>query len=157
MPCYHPIEGWKSRVPTANGKFGITFKRELSNGQVMTVSCGSCIGCRLERSRQWALRCVHEASLHTENCFITLTYSPQFLPDGQTLVKSDFQKFMKRLRKRFPERRIRDYTLVHIGQFDDETTEITSFDVPRSLGLGVEFLRADDDTDVPELALVKES
>lgn len=66
----------------------------------LSLPCGQCVGCRLERSRQWAMRCVHEASLHADNAFITLTYDDSSLPVGGTLVYSHFQKFMKRLRKR---------------------------------------------------------
>lgn len=65
------------------------------------IPCGQCIGCRLERSRQWAIRCMHEASLHDDNCFITLTYADEHLPPGGTLRPRDFQLFMKRLRKKF--------------------------------------------------------
>jgi hypothetical protein len=67
----------------------------------VSIPCGQCIGCRLERSRQWAVRCVHEASLHERNCFITLTYDPDHLPENGTLVMEHFQLFMKRLRKEF--------------------------------------------------------
>jgi hypothetical protein len=63
------------------------------------LPCGQCIGCRLERSRQWAVRCLHEASLHESNAFITLTYDDANCPDGGTLRYRDFQLFMKRLRK----------------------------------------------------------
>ena len=66
----------------------------------LELPCGQCIGCRLERSRQWAMRCLHEASLHENNAFITLTYDDSNLPRGGSLDYSDFQKFMKRLRKR---------------------------------------------------------
>ena len=45
----------------------------------LEIPCGQCIGCKLERSRQWAMRCVHEALLHEENSFITLTYAPEAL------------------------------------------------------------------------------
>ena len=69
------------------------------NEPAVYVPCGRCIGCRLEFSRQWAVRSVHESKLHKNNTFITLTYSDENLPKGGTLVKSDFQKFMKRLRK----------------------------------------------------------
>lgn len=48
----------------------------------------------------WALRCVHESKLHEAKCFITLTYDDKHLPEGNTLVKSDLQKFFKRLRKK---------------------------------------------------------
>lgn len=67
----------------------------------LNLPCGRCIGCRLERSRQWAVRCVHEASLYERNCFITLTYAPEHLPADGSLNKSHFQKFMKRLRKKY--------------------------------------------------------
>lgn len=67
----------------------------------LQLPCGQCVGCRLERSRQWAMRCVHEASLWPANCFVTLTYSDEHLPIDRSLDYDDFQKFMKRLRKRF--------------------------------------------------------
>lgn len=67
----------------------------------VTVPCGRCIGCRLAKSRQWAVRCVHEASLYNNNCFITLTYSEKYLPKDGSLDKRAFVLFMKRLRKKF--------------------------------------------------------
>lgn len=80
------------------------------------LPCGQCIGCRLERSRQWAIRCVHEASLQPDNnSFITLTYSPEHLPTGGTLVLDHFQKFMKRLRGEFAHR-IRFF---HCGEYGE--------------------------------------
>ncbi|WNK13943.1 MAG: replication initiator protein [Microvirus sp.] len=60
------------------------------------VKCGQCHGCRLERSRVWAARCVHEAQMHDDNSFITLTYKDA----PASLRYVDFQLFMKRLRKR---------------------------------------------------------
>jgi len=78
------------------------FNRKDSPTQVpLTIPCGKCIGCRLERSRQWAVRCIHEAQLWPNNCFITLTYAPEHLPPNGTLVLAHFQKFMKRLRKKY--------------------------------------------------------
>lgn len=67
----------------------------------LRLACGRCVGCRLERARQWAVRCVHEASMHEHCSFITLTYAPEFLPDFGSLRYSDFQGFIKRLRQRF--------------------------------------------------------
>ena len=112
MPCYSPLKGF---VNKENG--GITFKRSNIAGAEMEVACGQCLGCRLDRSRMWAMRIVHEASLYDDNCFITLTYSPEHLPYGGTLVKEHFQKFMKRLRKRFAPRKIRYY---HCGEYGDQ-------------------------------------
>lgn len=59
---------------------------------------------------------MHEASLHQKNCFITLTYNEENLPPGKTLVKSDFQKFMKRFRKCFGGTSIRYYMCGEYGE-----------------------------------------
>ena len=67
----------------------------------VTVPCGQCVGCRLEYSRQWAVRCHHEASLHANNTFTTLTYNKESLPDDGSLSLRHLQLFMKRLRKKF--------------------------------------------------------
>lgn len=106
MPCYTPLTGWRSRRPNSNGKYPITFiKSEGYADKELTVPCRKCVGCKLEYSRQWALRCVHEASLHNDNCFLTLTYDDDNLPTiftgESTLVKRDLQLFMKRLRKKY--------------------------------------------------------
>ncbi len=72
----------------------------------MEVACGQCLGCRLDRSRVWAMRITHEASLHKHthgNSFITLTYDNAHLPDNWSLDKTHYQKFMKRLRKTVPQ------------------------------------------------------
>lgn len=63
--------------------------------KTLDLPCGQCVGCRLERSRQWAVRCVHEAQMHESSVFVTLTYETT----GYSLVYRDFQLFMKRLRK----------------------------------------------------------
>nr|QJB19295.1 MAG: replication initiator protein [Microvirus sp.] len=96
MPCYHPMPA--VRMVDGSVKFVSRNKKGVEGD--LSLPCGQCVGCRLERSRQWAMRCVHEASLHADNAFITLTYDDSSLPVGGTLVYPDFQKFMKRLRKR---------------------------------------------------------
>lgn len=46
-----------------------------------------------------------EASLWEHNCFVTLTYDQEHLPDDGFLVPSDLQKFLKRLRRAIADRR----------------------------------------------------
>ncbi len=116
MACFSPLKGYRSRTPGKFGGFGIVFKRSLSNGVPMEVGCGQCIGCRLDRSREWAIRCVHEAQLYSENCFLTLTYSDEFLPADCSLDKRHFQRFMKRLRRRFDGQRIRYFYCGEYGE-----------------------------------------
>ena len=63
------------------------------------LPCGRCIGCRLKYSQMWAIRCVHEASMHDANCVVTLTYDAKHLPANGSLFYADFQGFLKRLRQ----------------------------------------------------------
>lgn len=112
MPCYHPQPA--VRMSDGTVKFVSASRRGVSD--YLTLPCGQCIGCRLERSRQWAMRCLHEASMHDDNSFVTLTYDDAHLPPGGTLVYDDFQRFMKRLRKRFQSQTIRFYVGGEYGE-----------------------------------------
>lgn len=117
MPCFHPLHGFKSRTLNASGKRSITFNPSQGYRDLpVSVPCGQCIGCRLERSRQWAIRCVHEAQLHEENSFITLTYDNENLPPDKSLHVDHFQKFMKRLRKRFGP----NIRFFHCGEYGEK-------------------------------------
>lgn len=90
-----------------------TYSKEFATFQ---LPCGKCLECRLEYARQWAVRCVHEAKMHPENSFITLTYDDQHL-ESPKLIYSDFQKFMKRLRRAFPNQQIGCFVT---GEYGDE-------------------------------------
>lgn len=76
------------------------------------IPCGQCGECRLAYRRSWALRCMHEAQATTDNYFLTLTYDDLHVPISDTMDvesgefelstrKSDFQSFMKNLRRHF--------------------------------------------------------
>lgn len=92
MPCFRPL---RAHQATDGRVFFVESQRNQAIRN-LELACGQCIGCRLERSRRWAVRCVHEATLHEWNCFVTFTY--QTAPPS--LVYDDFQRFMKRLRKK---------------------------------------------------------
>ena len=124
MPCFHPMHGYKS---PGTGKW-ISYKSTNNfNLEPLTVPCGKCTGCRTEYSRQWAMRIKHEASLWgKKNSFVTLTYDDENLPrkgNSTTLIKKDFQDFMKRLREPnqeldwTPPTPIRYY---HCGEYGDQ-------------------------------------
>lgn len=99
MACYHPLSAWYAKERNDSGKRSITFRfSEGFKDRPVSVPCGTCVGCRLERAREWAVRCMHEASLHEENAFVTLTYDDAHLPAGGSLRPDDFVRFMKRLR-----------------------------------------------------------
>ena len=102
MPCYSPRKAGFERNPTANGKYKLTFSPKNYNKEFapIDIPCGKCIGCRIDKSITWAIRMTKEAESHENNCFITLTYAPEHLPSNSSLIKTDLQKFIKRLRKK---------------------------------------------------------
>jgi len=120
MPCYFPQKAWYSKIVNESGKRSLTFQR--ANAQFadlpIEIPCGICMGCRLEKSAQWAMRITHEQQLHQENCFLTLTYNPESLPHLGSLQKEDVQLFMKRLRKNYPDKKIRFYAC---GEYGEQT------------------------------------
>lgn len=146
MSCYHPLKGFKIGVnPSGKPQYKITSYDTLAVKyendvwkdcktliksdflyplvtESIDIPCGHCIGCYLDRSRQWADRCMLEATYHDKNCFITLTYDDNHLPDPGQIIdcdgvvsdsplhplnKRDLQLFMKRLRKHFSDTKIR--------------------------------------------------
>lgn len=111
MPCYRP-------VPAYRGKGGaIVFTiGEAVAPSVMLLPCNGCIGCRLEKARQWTVRCVHEASLHDHNAFLTLTYSPEMMPESGSLDKRHWQLFAKRVRKN-----LGPFRFLHVGEYGPKT------------------------------------
>ena len=125
MVCYHPITAYQLKKCKPNGKKAIVFSMPdmRQSFDIINLPCGQCIGCRLERSRQWAIRCVHEASFHAQNSFLTLTYDDSHIhwspiTGEQTLYKRDLQLFMKRLRKFLEPKKVRFFAC---GEYGDNT------------------------------------
>jgi len=114
MPCYHPITGYRAE----NGSVVFYEHRRHGTTQEITVKCGQCIGCKLENSRIWAMRAVHETHLYKRNCFITLTYNDENLPHRGRLEYAHWQLFMKRLRKKYGDN-IRFYMCGEYGTLND--------------------------------------
>lgn len=80
------------------------------------LPCRRCLGCKQKYSREWAARCMNEASLYESNLFVTFTYANEYLPKYGQLTKRDMQLFFKKLRFRFPDRRIRYYMCGEYGE-----------------------------------------
>lgn len=114
MPCYRPIKAFYGSK-LASGKREIVFSSGEAQSCIdLSLPCGSCVGCRLERARQWAMRCMDESSLYLDNSFITLTFNDENLPWNRSLDVSVFQRFMKRFRKEVAPLRIRFF---HCGEY----------------------------------------
>ncbi|WNK13512.1 MAG: replication initiator protein [Microvirus sp.] len=91
MPCYKP----RSAYIGPSGPLRFAPGPGLNQ---IDIACRWCIGCRLDRSRDWATRIHHEASLHAFNAFVTLTYNAEHYPPHGQLLHEHFVLFMKKLR-----------------------------------------------------------
>ena len=137
LPCYHPLKAFvlgekdgKRLLKVTSyevdhlerSREGFACMRSPSIGrpgdvtEFIEIPCGKCSGCRIQRSREWANRCMLELEYHKSSYFVTLTYDDAHVPihyysdpatgealPSMSLVKRDFQLFMKRLRKKFGE------------------------------------------------------
>ena len=137
LPCYHPLKAFvlgekdgKRLLKVTSYEVdhlerageGFACMRSPSIGrpgdvtEFIEIPCGKCSGCRIQRSREWANRCMLELEYHMSSYFVTLTYDDAHVPihyysdpatgealPSMSLVKRDFQLFMKRLRKKFGE------------------------------------------------------
>lgn len=126
MACSHPLfsywrtdaYGNRDKVFASNHNAPFIQKNGHIYSEKIELPCGQCAACRLEYSRQWAVRCSLEAEQWTHNYFVTLTYNESHVPYNSfeyidfytgevnsdialTLVPKDLQDFFKRLRINF--------------------------------------------------------
>lgn len=117
MPCFHPVKAFRSLERGESGRYGVTFNstKALIEGSSFEVPCGKCMGCRVDKSREWAARCVHEAQMHHNNCFLTLTFNDDKLPEDYSIRIRDMQLFMKRFRDKTKAR----VSYYYVGEYGD--------------------------------------
>ena len=70
------------------------------SNELIFLPCGKCDECRISYRRDWATRCIMEASSSKKSYFLTLTYNDDNLPFDNKLKKDDLLKFFKDLRNR---------------------------------------------------------
>lgn len=127
MACNYPLTVYQDRDGGPVSFF------ERAGMDQLSVPCGRCAGCRLGRAQAWALRCQHEASLHDENCFLTLTYDDEEMPvvaRGEVTPRRFFstgvgtlhyphvQKFIRSLRKEVAPKR---FSFLCAGEYGERT------------------------------------
>jgi hypothetical protein len=93
-------------------------RRTAIGDTVTEFPCGKCRGCLSRRRREWTARILLESFLHSFTWFVTLTYSDENIPEHGSLRKEDYQKWMKRLRKKLDKRKkkIRYYGCGEYGE-----------------------------------------
>jgi len=110
LGCTSPLKAYK-----APGG-GIAFDpRRGYFDRHLELPCGQCISCRLAKTREWAIRCVHEAQTHEKNSFITLTYNEDNLPENNSVDVKHWQVFAAKLR-----RQMGPFRFLHCGEYGDE-------------------------------------
>lgn len=90
MQCTNPIRIFPHKKKPAT---------EVLYPQGIEVPCGKCVACRMRQRKEWSIRLLFELSGYDDASFVTLTYDDEHIPENGSLKKSDFQKFMKRLRR----------------------------------------------------------
>lgn len=124
MSCDAPLSGYYKggAVNPGTGKRSIIFKVNGSHSGVrMSLPCGKCSGCRLEYSRRWAMRLMHENKMHKQSMFLSLTYRPEDLPHVGTLVAEHLQLFHKRFHNRLLDARGFGIRYYGIGEYGETT------------------------------------
>lgn len=84
----------------------------------ITVPCGRCLACRIERTREWTVRLKQELFYWDKALFLTLTYNQDNMPQDGSLNKPVIQKFLKRIRRLIEPRTIKYY---FVGEYGDTT------------------------------------
>lgn len=104
--------------------------------KLLTLPCGKCIDCRLQKTREWATRCMLETKEHEHNYFITLTYDDEHLPHNrkidintgellnewtETLYPKDLQDFWKRLREHYARKyNVKEIRYYECGEYGEK-------------------------------------
>lgn len=102
--CLYPIKIKPHRLGEPRG-----------SGQWIKVKCGKCLECQKQKSIEWAFRIMHEAFLHEKNCFLTLTYNNENLPDPPSVSHREVQLFMKSFRQKISPVKVRFFACGEYG------------------------------------------
>jgi hypothetical protein len=101
----------------------MTIRRETKGPDgsfTRVVGCGRCNTCLRKKQIDWCFRLEKELKASSSACFLTLTYDEENIPWAElpTLVRRDFQLFMKRLRKHANTTKIKYFA---VGEYGDRT------------------------------------
>lgn len=122
MLCRHPFV--KDRTGEA---FTSPHPKDWLRG--VPFRCGKCLACRVSIRREWTSRLILEMLNHERGCFVTLTYSEDYVPvtdtGHRTLSLRDLQLFIKRFRQNLNRFKKRDYPIRYFacGEYGTRGTQ----------------------------------
>lgn len=111
MQCISPIKAAYS----VNGDLIFNNRNHSLELEGIRFECRKCLPCRLNIAREKAIRCWHESKFHDQTMFLTLTYDDKHLKSDK-LVYEDFQVFMRKLRRKSPNK----INYLVTGEYGDE-------------------------------------
>lgn len=123
MPCDNPLlaeyvgSGEPLKIYGSLDRF-LTLYSSKPMVPWLLLPCGKCLSCRMMQARMWSVRCAYEAKMHDSNCFLTLTYNDEHLPENGSLCRDDYQRFIKRLRKYLDGHKIRYFGCGEYGSLN---------------------------------------
>jgi len=86
------------------------------------VGCKQCVWCRLARSREVAMRIMHEMRYHRESWFFTLTYDDEHLPQsccGPTLERPRITRLRKDVDQDAARGFLEKFKFFAVGEYGD--------------------------------------
>lgn len=89
---------------------------DKKSGKTRYVPCGHCLQCRIDKRNEWTWRMSHELE-DKDGVFLTLTIDDEHLVSRSVYPRS-VQLFLKRLRKRLGDRRIKYIFVGEYGSID---------------------------------------
>ena len=108
MSCTRPIKGHRGADGTLKPSLALQIDAEP-----LTVSCGKCVSCLIERRHDWQKVLYAENMMHSRSCFLTLTFDDIHMPFDFSIDVAYVQKFIKRVRKRY---KVRYYHVAEYGE-----------------------------------------
>lgn len=128
--CDNPFLAWKpgtKNPKTGNDvikfiprRFDMSYADAKSKfgDRLVLIPCGRCPSCLKDYALQWTVRLIAESLYQEQKCFLTLTYDQSHLPQDKKLCKRDLQLFFKRLRKAYPDNKIRYFACGEYGDLN---------------------------------------
>lgn len=84
---------------------------------MIQVPCGKCIPCLMNKRADWSFRLEQEYKHSTSAHFVTLTYDQKHVPANGSLDKRHLQLYIKRLRKKDEQKKLRYYAVGEYGTY----------------------------------------
>lgn len=127
MKCSRPRYAWESLALNPNGKRPIVFNPSFGiPGSGRDVACGKCIACKMNHSRDSAVRLYQECQLSDTSCVATLTFDDAHCPDRIEDIRNIAKMFKRRLERAGIDKRSH-WLCEYGGKFDRPHAHVIFF------------------------------